>query len=91
MAKRIRVSEKVFAAIWSLSTPDLKTEDAILENSLRAIPECKPLLDTTTHDAAHRQRGQRSTSAMRRKPKLTAHQKSDAIRRFYVSLGRRRR
>jgi hypothetical protein len=51
MVKISKVSEKVFAAIWSLSTPDLETEDAIPENLLRAIPECKQqLLDKMAHD-----------------------------------------
>jgi hypothetical protein len=34
MAKRIQVSEKVFAAIWALSEPGLTTESEILEQVL---------------------------------------------------------
>ena len=34
--KRIQVSEKIFAAIWSLPRPDLTTESEILENMLKS-------------------------------------------------------
>jgi hypothetical protein len=43
--KRIQVSEKVFAAIWSLSKPGVTTENEILESLLESQKGRAPVTD----------------------------------------------